>query len=103
VPHDELFTPAAAEKAKADTSIMLPSVSGPICASHPRACQALADEAMRLGADLVRGVIDLAVQAGTRPSIASDALPSPGTEPVIGTRLPMKNPDATAVRNRQLA
>jgi 2-polyprenyl-6-methoxyphenol hydroxylase-like FAD-dependent oxidoreductase len=70
VPYDELFTPAAAELAKADTSTILSGVRGPLCASHPRGCQALADEAVRLGADLVRGVTDVRVQTGTRPSVA---------------------------------
>ncbi len=56
--------------AKADTSAILPGVRGPLCASHPQACQALADEAVRLGADLVRGVAEVRVQAGIRPSIA---------------------------------
>jgi hypothetical protein len=36
----------------------------------PRPAQALAGEAVRLGADLVRGVTDVRVQAGTRPSIS---------------------------------
>jgi 2-polyprenyl-6-methoxyphenol hydroxylase-like FAD-dependent oxidoreductase len=70
VPYDELFTPAAAELAKADTSTILSGVRGPLCASHPRGCQALADEAVRLGADLVHGVTDVRVQTGTRPSVA---------------------------------
>jgi 2-polyprenyl-6-methoxyphenol hydroxylase-like FAD-dependent oxidoreductase len=70
VPYDELFEPSAAEAARTDNSRMLPGVRGPLCASHPRACQALADEAERLGADVVRGVSDVRVQAGTRPSIA---------------------------------
>ena len=70
VPYDELLEPSVAEQAKADTSTILPGVRGPLCASHPGACQALADEAVRLGADLVCGVTDVRVQAGTRPSIA---------------------------------
>jgi menaquinone-9 beta-reductase len=44
--------------------------AAPLCASHPRVCQALGDEAVRLGADLACGVTDVRVQAGTRPSIA---------------------------------
>ncbi len=69
VPYDELFTPSAAEMAKRDNSTIFPDVLGPLCASHPEACQALADEAVRLGAGLVCGVTDVRVQAGTRPSI----------------------------------
>jgi 2-polyprenyl-6-methoxyphenol hydroxylase-like FAD-dependent oxidoreductase len=70
VPYDELLAPSAAERAKRDVSTILPEVRGPLCASHPEACQALADEAVRLGAELVCGVTEVSVQAGTRPSIA---------------------------------
>jgi 2-polyprenyl-6-methoxyphenol hydroxylase-like FAD-dependent oxidoreductase len=69
VPYDELLTPSAAEAAKGDASTILPGVRGPLCASHPGACQALAGEAARLGAELVRGVGELRVQAGARPSV----------------------------------
>lgn len=69
VPYDELFTPSAAEMAKRDNSTIFQDVLGPLCTSHPEACQTLADEAVRLGAGLVRGVTDVRVQAGTRPSI----------------------------------
>jgi menaquinone-9 beta-reductase len=70
VPYDELVAPSAAEAAMHDLSAILPDVRGPLCASHPQACQTLADEAVRLGTELVRGVTDVHVQAGTRPSIA---------------------------------
>ena len=69
VPYDELLTPSAAEAAKGDASTILPGVRGPLCASHPGACQALAGEAARLGAELVRGVGEVRVQAGARPSV----------------------------------
>jgi len=69
VPYDELLTPSAAEAAKGDASTILPGVRGPLCASHPGACQALAGEAVRLGAELVRGVGEVRVQAGARPSV----------------------------------
>ena len=69
VPYDELVTPSAAEAAKGDASTILPGVRGPLCASHPQACQALADEAVRLGAKLAGGVAEVRVQAGTRPSV----------------------------------
>jgi menaquinone-9 beta-reductase len=69
VPYDELFAPSAAETARGDRSTLLPGVRGPLCASHPEACQALADEAVRLGAELVCGVTDVRVQPGTRPLV----------------------------------
>jgi menaquinone-9 beta-reductase len=70
VPYDELVAASAAETAKGDASTILPGVRGPLCASHPQACQALAGEAVRLGAELVRGVREVRVQAGARPSVA---------------------------------
>lgn len=70
VPYDELLTPAAAEMAKRDNSTVFPDVLGPLCASHPEACQALTDEAVSLSAKLVRGVTGVRVQAGPRPSMA---------------------------------
>jgi 2-polyprenyl-6-methoxyphenol hydroxylase-like FAD-dependent oxidoreductase len=69
VGYDELVAPSAAETAKGDASTILPGVRGPLCASHPGACQALASEAMRLGAELVRGVTEVRIQAGARPSV----------------------------------
>jgi menaquinone-9 beta-reductase len=69
VSYDELMAPSAAEAAKGDASTILPDVRGPLCASHPQASQALADEAVCLGTKLVRGVTEVRVQAGTRPSV----------------------------------
>lgn len=65
----ELSVPAAAEEAKSDRSTIFPDVQGQLCASHPQACQALAEEAVRSGTDLVRGVTDVRVRTGKRPSI----------------------------------
>jgi len=67
--YDELSTPSAAERAKTDRSTIFPGVQGPLCASHPRMCQALAEDAVRSGADLVQGVAGVRVQTGRRPSI----------------------------------
>jgi menaquinone-9 beta-reductase len=69
VPYDELIAPAAAEGSKLDTSIIFPEVPGPLCASHPKTCQALAEDAVRSGAELVRGVAEVRVQTGRRPSM----------------------------------
>jgi 2-polyprenyl-6-methoxyphenol hydroxylase-like FAD-dependent oxidoreductase len=83
VPYDELIEPSVAEGSKADTSKALPGVRGPLCASHPGVCQQLAGEAVRLGADLVSGVTDVRVQAGTRPSVTYRN----GTEIAVRPRL----------------
>jgi 2-polyprenyl-6-methoxyphenol hydroxylase-like FAD-dependent oxidoreductase len=69
VPYDELFAPSTAKKAKDDNSTVIPGVRGSLGVSHPKACQALADEATRLGAELVRGVAEVRVETGTLPSI----------------------------------
>src|SRR5580693_3901689 len=68
--YDELSVPSAAEEAKSDrSSTIFPGVRGGLCASHPKACQALAEDAVRSGAELVRGVTEVRVQTGKRPSI----------------------------------
>jgi len=69
VPYDELSVPSAAEEAKRDNSTIFPGVQGPLCSSHPKACQALAEDAAHSGAELVCGVADVRVQTGKRPSI----------------------------------
>lgn len=70
VPYDELSIPSVAEEAKRDNSTIFPDVQGPLCASHPGTCQALAEDAVHSGAELVCGVAEVRVQTGKRPSIA---------------------------------
>jgi 2-polyprenyl-6-methoxyphenol hydroxylase-like FAD-dependent oxidoreductase len=69
VGYDELCTPSAAEEAKTDRSTIFPGVPGPLCASHPGMCQAFAEDAVRSGTELVRGVTEVRVQTGRRPSL----------------------------------
>jgi menaquinone-9 beta-reductase len=69
VKFDELVGPAAGEQPRNDWSTIFPDVQGPLGASHPRTCQALAEEAVRSGTELVRGVADVQVRPGRRPSI----------------------------------
>jgi 2-polyprenyl-6-methoxyphenol hydroxylase-like FAD-dependent oxidoreductase len=69
VPYDELSAPSIAEEAKSDWSTIFPDVRGPLCASHPKTCQALAEDAVQSGAELVCGVAEVRVQTGKRPSI----------------------------------
>ena len=66
---DELAGPAAGEQPRTDWSAIFPGVQGPLGASHPRTCQAVAEEAVRSGTELVRGVADVQVRTGTPPSI----------------------------------
>jgi menaquinone-9 beta-reductase len=66
--YDELVDPAG-EGPRNDRSTVFPDVPGPLCASHPRTCQALSDEAVRSGAQLASGVAEVQIQTGIRPSI----------------------------------
>jgi menaquinone-9 beta-reductase len=70
VSYDEIHAPSAAEEARSDRSAIFPGDQGPLCASHPKACQALAEHAVRSGAELARGVAGVKVQAGRRPSVS---------------------------------
>jgi menaquinone-9 beta-reductase len=69
VPYDELIAPSVAEEARSDRSTIFPGVQGPLCASHPGACQALAEAAVRSAAEYVRDVAGVRVQTGKRPSV----------------------------------
>ncbi len=83
VPYDELHAAPAAEAAKSDRSAIFPGVRGPLCAPHPETCQALAEHAVRSGAELVCGVAGVRIQAGNRPSVTF----RDGTERVARPRL----------------
>jgi 2-polyprenyl-6-methoxyphenol hydroxylase-like FAD-dependent oxidoreductase len=69
VGYDELVEPSAAEAGRRDNSTVFPGVPGGLCASHPRACQALADDAGRSGVTVVSGAAQVRVQPGKRPSV----------------------------------
>jgi menaquinone-9 beta-reductase len=69
VPYDELSRPSIAEAAKRDNSTFFSDVQGPLCASHPKACQALTEDAVHSEAELVCGVAEVRVQRARRPSI----------------------------------
>ncbi len=69
VPYDELIDRDAAEAAVQDTATLLPGVEGGICASHPAVCRALAEAATQAGAEVVRGVGLVQIEAGRRPSL----------------------------------
>ena len=70
VAFDELIDPSVAEGSKRDNSTFLPDVAGPLCASHPRSCEALSEEAVGMAAELVRGVAEVRVETGSRPAIS---------------------------------
>jgi 2-polyprenyl-6-methoxyphenol hydroxylase-like FAD-dependent oxidoreductase len=68
IPYDECRTPDEAEAA-ALALALLPGVEGPLGVSHPGACDAFDAAAVAAGAELVRGVRDVAVTPGPRPVV----------------------------------
>jgi menaquinone-9 beta-reductase len=80
---DELVDSSVAAESKRDNSSFLPDVLGPLCASHPNSCQALADDAVRVGVQFVRGVADVRVRTGKPPAISF----RDGTETNVRPRL----------------
>jgi 2-polyprenyl-6-methoxyphenol hydroxylase-like FAD-dependent oxidoreductase len=48
----------------------VPGVAGPMTQRHPDACQQLFDSAAAAGAELIRGVDDVVVTAGSPPSVS---------------------------------
>lgn len=48
---------------------LLPGIAGPLTQRHPDACQALFDAAAAAGATMLRGVDDIVVAPGARPSV----------------------------------
>jgi 2-polyprenyl-6-methoxyphenol hydroxylase-like FAD-dependent oxidoreductase len=51
-------------------NIFVPEIGGTLNLRHPVACQALVDAAVVAGADVVRGVRDVAITGGASPSVA---------------------------------
>ncbi len=70
ITYDETLAPEQAEAAPLDLNIFAPDVPGPLCIGHPHHCQTLLDEAVRLGATVVRGVDVNTVSVGASPSVA---------------------------------
>jgi menaquinone-9 beta-reductase len=70
IPYGEGSTPVAARAQPMDLTRVMPQVQGPMTFSHPRVCQALDDAAEAAGAIVLRGVEEIAVTAGERPTIS---------------------------------
>jgi 2-polyprenyl-6-methoxyphenol hydroxylase-like FAD-dependent oxidoreductase len=58
-----------AEPREIPVGLVVPGVGGTLNLAHPVACQALLDAAVTAGALVVRGVRDVAVEAGDRPIV----------------------------------
>jgi 2-polyprenyl-6-methoxyphenol hydroxylase-like FAD-dependent oxidoreductase len=69
VGYDEIVEPEAAEAAALSLDEMVPGIPGVLDVGHPEACEALATAAARAGATVVRGIGEVRVTAGPRPSV----------------------------------
>ena len=69
VQYDELIPPEIAEQHRVEVSAFVPGVSGVLCVPHPIACETLAQLAPSAGADVVRGVDNIHIEAGARPRV----------------------------------
>lgn len=70
VAYDELVTVEQAQRRSTDLGAILPSVPGLVSVGHPEMREALAQEAARQGAQVIRGVRDVAVIPGDTPVVS---------------------------------
>jgi 2-polyprenyl-6-methoxyphenol hydroxylase-like FAD-dependent oxidoreductase len=68
--YDELRSAEDAEANPIPIGFVLPGVEYSLNLRHPVACQTLADEAVRAGAELHRGVTGVVVEAGQPPALS---------------------------------
>ncbi|MBI2764283.1 MAG: FAD-dependent monooxygenase [Chloroflexi bacterium] len=69
VEYGEGIDPAEAEATALDMTLFLPGIPGPLALGHPAACQALHDSAVAAGATVLRGIGDIAIEGGAKPSV----------------------------------
>ncbi len=69
VAYDEVIGPATAEANAVPLDRLLPGVPGALDVGHPEACEALARAAAEAGATVLRGVGDVDVVPGARPTL----------------------------------
>jgi 2-polyprenyl-6-methoxyphenol hydroxylase-like FAD-dependent oxidoreductase len=70
VNYDELIPPDVAEEHRIDLSSLVPGVPGTLCLHHPVASETLTQLAASSGTEVVRGVEDIMVNSGPRPSVS---------------------------------
>lgn len=70
VPYDENWLPEAAEQRALDFTKLPPDLPTPICIGHPTMCNAFEASAKAAGARALRGVKDVEVTAGVRPTVS---------------------------------
>ena len=70
VPFDENWSSEVAEQRALVFTNMLSEVPGPLCIGHPMMCNVFAKSAKAAGADVLNGIKDIEVTAGTRPIVS---------------------------------
>ncbi|WP_370235960.1 FAD-dependent oxidoreductase [Henriciella sp.] len=69
VTYDESYDPATAEATALPLEIFAEGVPGPLAIGHPHHCQTLFDEAVRNGAEALRGVNVTDIKLGRAPAV----------------------------------
>lgn len=70
IPYDENMPGEQALPYALKFSSLIPDVEGALCMGHPAMCRKLAAEAERLGVKFIRGIEDVEVGEGERPTVA---------------------------------
>jgi 2-polyprenyl-6-methoxyphenol hydroxylase-like FAD-dependent oxidoreductase len=70
VNYDEIWPAHFAEAHALDLGALHPDAPGAMCISHPLMCNIFHDTALSSGATILRGVTDIEVVAGERPSVS---------------------------------
>lgn len=68
--YDETLSPAEAEAGELPYAMLAPDVPGQLNVGHPEVSEALAQHAASAGAEVIRSVREVKVQAGASPSVA---------------------------------
>lgn len=69
VAYDELVDPTTAKANPLRISDLCPGPPGGLAVGHPQACQAIADAACSAGTRIIRGVGEVAIEAGRAPRV----------------------------------
>ena len=69
VHYDSLLPTEVSLENRIPVGMMIPDVSGSLNLRHPEACSALAQRVVGEGVQLIRGVSDVTVDAGSRPGV----------------------------------
>jgi 2-polyprenyl-6-methoxyphenol hydroxylase-like FAD-dependent oxidoreductase len=68
--YDEIWAPNAAEQHAMDMTVMHPEAPGALCIGHPLMCNVFHDAAVAGGVRFIRGVENIGVTPGARPSVS---------------------------------